>query len=194
MRAKQEERRNRYQRLVRRRRRREWIHRRATRFARRSVRRILRRSSNPQGHNHGIRARRQPVAEQSDGSRCSRRDISFSVDVSNRHLAAQPEPDVRRQQCDLPIRRRRSNLQGDQSRSHSPRSADAWRFGRPNHQGSDLRGVLRDRVYDRRVTASRWSDLGRNGRRTRADYPRRRQDVEERDSRRIAGVGSHLDD
>ena len=100
------------------------------------------------------------LAGSHDGRQCRRGQVPNELDVSDRDLAARPQPGLRREPVRPRNDRRGRALEDDQPRPDPERPVDDGGFGRADDR-QPLGRVRERRLFDRRVPAFGGRDLGR---------------------------------
>ena len=138
-------------RAVRRRRRRERLHRAGSAGHGRLLRRQLRRAADAHQPPHRRAARDQRLAGQPDGLLVGRHHRALPVDVPDRDRAHRSDDALRHVAARLEVDQRRPELAAHQPGPDAPRSVDARAVGRADHARSDRRRDLRDDLHARAV-------------------------------------------
>ncbi len=149
-------------RAVRRRRRRERLHRARPAQSRRVLRRQLRRASDALRPPNGRDAHDQRMARQPDGLLREGHRRAVPVDVPDRLLADRPAGALRRLAARVEDDERGAELGAHQPRSDAARPGDDGAVGRADHAGPDRRRDLRHRLHDCAVAATTARRSGRD--------------------------------
>ena len=168
----------------------------ARRRSRHRLRRQLRQPAHAEGHAHrASRANVNPWPDNPMGHPAM--DLKYRFQWTFPIVVSPHDPNVavrRVATCVHQHDERRAELDGDLARSHAPRSGDARRLGRSDHEGPDVGRVLRDDLRDRRVAGHAKGVSGRaptTARSTsRATAARRGQNVTPKDMAKFTRVSS----
>ena len=180
--------------LLRRRRRRERLHRARSEGHGGVLRRQLRRLPEPTRSRHRAAARDPHLSQQPDGVVVGRYQGTLPVDVPDRVLAHRSATSLRLVAACVANDERWAALGEDQPEPHAVRPQDNAGVGRADHQGSNRRRNLCRDLHDRAVAPGRQHHLDRIGRRLGARDARRRQDLGPRDATRSARLHAHQPD